>query len=193
MPGAAYRKIYDCAEEQNGYLTVAQARAAGVTRQALTNMAARGSVDRVSWGLYRLVHFPATPLDQYVEATLWAAPARAVISHETALMIYELSDVNPAKVHVTLPRAARVRREMPAWLVVHRADLRPEELDVHEGIPITTPERAIRDCHATHLGPALVRQAIRDGARTGRLGAARARALETELLGSVSRGREEWA
>jgi hypothetical protein len=55
---------------------------------------------------------------------------------------------------------------------------------------VTTPERTIRDCHAAHLGPALVRQAIHDGRRTGYLRAAQARSLESELLGTI-RDRDE--
>jgi hypothetical protein len=37
-----------------------------------------------------------TALDQYMEATPWPG-GRGVISHDTALAMYELSDVNPSK------------------------------------------------------------------------------------------------
>jgi hypothetical protein len=47
---------------------------------------------------------------------------------------------------------------------------------------VTTPVRTIRDCHATHLGPALIRQAIADGRRSGRLTFREAAQLERELF-----------
>lgn len=190
MSGAAYAAIYAIAEDQNGYLTTAQAAAAGVRKGTLAKMADRGLVQRVSWGVYRLVRFPSSPLDQYVEASLWPLSARGVISHETALAIYGLSDVSPTKIHVTVPKPFRLRRRLPGGLVLHRANLGPEDSQIHEGVPITTPERTIRDCHAAHLGPALVRQAIRDGRRTGHLRVAQAERLERELLGTHQTGEE---
>jgi predicted transcriptional regulator of viral defense system len=183
MPGAAQMRVYELAAEQNGYVTAAQARRAGVTRQALNKMQARGTLERVSHGVYRLVHFPASQMDPYVEAILWPTPARAVISHETALSIYGLSDVNPARIHLTLPMTWRLRRRLPKYLEIHRLDLGENDVNIHEGVPVTTPERTIRDCHAAHLGAALVRQAIQDGRRTGYLRVRQAQKLERELLG----------
>jgi predicted transcriptional regulator of viral defense system len=190
MPGSAYVAIYEIAEEQNGYVTAAQAAGVNVGKGTLAKMARRGVLERVSWGVYRLSRFPSSPLDQYVEASLWPLSAQGVVSHESALAVYGLSDVSPAKIHVTVPRSVRVRRRLPAGLVVHRADLGPGEMQVHEGVPVTTPERTIRDCHAAHLGPALVRQAIRDGRRTGHLRVAQAEKLERELLGAHQNGEE---
>lgn len=190
MPGSAYVAIYEIAEEQNGYVTAAQAAAVHVGKGTLAKMARRGVLERVSWGVYRLSRFPSSPLDQYVEASLWPLSARGVVSHESALAVYGLSDVSPTKIHVTVPRSVRVRRRLPAGLVVHRADLDPADAQVHEGVPVTTPERTIRDCHAAHLGPALVRQAIRDGRRTGHLRVAQAEKLERELLGAHQNGEE---
>ena len=46
---------------------------------------------------------------------------------------------------------------------------------------------AIRDAHASHLGPALIRQAINDGRRTGHLTLDEAEQLEQELLGTNPR------
>jgi predicted transcriptional regulator of viral defense system len=185
MPGTVHNAIYEIAEDQNGYVTASQAVDAEIDPRTLAKMAERGVLKRVSWGLYRLTRFPHSTFDQYVEATLWPLSARAVISHESALALYGLSDVNPAQVHATVPKSFRIRREVPKWLVLHRADVSDADWHVHEGVPATTPERTIRDCHAAHLGPALVRQAIRDGRRTGFLRASQANSLEKELLGGI--------
>ena len=109
--------------------------------------------------------------------------------HETALAVYELSDVNPVKVHVTVPREYRIRRkEVPDVFVFHRADLAEAEMTRHEGIPIVTPERAIRDAHAGHVGEALVAQAIDDGERGGLLTGAQADSLRREIGVTVGVG-----
>lgn len=187
MPGVAHVQVYEMAADQHGYITAAQAKSAGVTRQALSNMTARGTLDRVSHGVYRLVHFPTSPMDPYVEASLWPVTVRGVISHETALSIYGMSDVNPARIHVSVPRTWRVRRNVPKRLSLHRVDLDEPSVNIYEGVPVTTPERTIRDCHAAHLGAALIRQAILDGRRNGHLRVRQAQKLERELLGATAR------
>lgn len=156
-------------------------------------MAASGDIERVTHGVYRLVRYPISPLGQYMEAALWPQVRRpgahGVISHESALVIYGLSDASPAKVHVTLPAALRIRRTAPTYLVLHYADLNPNDEQRVEGVPVTTPARAIRDAHVSHLGPALIRQAISDGRRTGHLTLDEADTLERELLGTTPRRR----
>lgn len=101
---------------------------------------------------------------------------------------HELSDVAPPKVHITVPVAHRVQRTIPQYLVVHRADLRPEDVTALEGMPIVTPERAIRDGIAAHLGPALLGQAIDDGLRSGRLTRVVADQLRQDLEGGNAAG-----
>jgi predicted transcriptional regulator of viral defense system len=182
MAGASQKLIYELAAEQNGFVTAAQAREAGITRPALAKMTARGTLDRVSHGVYRLVHFPTSPMDPYVEAALWPVSVRGVISHQSALAIYGMSDVNPARIHLCVPRSWRPRRTVPRRLVVHRLDLKENEVNILNGVPLTTPERTLRDCHGAHLGPALIRQAILDGRRNGYLRVRQAQKLERELL-----------
>jgi hypothetical protein len=71
---------------------------------------------------------------------------------------------------------------VPAQYALHHRDLDSAEITTHEGIPIVTPAPAIRDAHASRLGPALVRQAIDDGQRSGKLSRAVALELREELL-----------
>ncbi|MDQ3417766.1 MAG: type IV toxin-antitoxin system AbiEi family antitoxin domain-containing protein [Acidobacteriota bacterium] len=180
--------LYELAEAQAGYFTAAQARDAGVLQVRLIQLHQRGDIERISRGVYRLTRFPASPLGQYMEAALWPQvrrpDAHGVISHESALAIYGLSDTSPPKVHLTLPTGLRIRRTPPKHIVLHYADLKPGDLQRVEGVPVTTPARTIRDAHGSHLGPALVRQAIEDGRRTGHLTHDGADRLEQELLGT---------
>jgi predicted transcriptional regulator of viral defense system len=65
-----------------------------------------------------------------------------VISHESALAIYGLSDASPAKVHVTLSTGLRIRRAVPKRLALHYADLKPKDVQQVDGVPVTTAARA---------------------------------------------------
>ena len=89
----------------------------------------------------------------------------------------------PAKIHITVPRAHRPQRATPTLYVVHRADLRDDEITAHEGIPIVTPVRAILDAYAAELGPALIEQAIAESQRRGVI--TRAQAVQ---LGAATAG-----
>ena len=168
MPGRNFKTLYDIAEDNYGFVTVEDARRAGIRPQRLTEMARRGALHWEGYALYRLDPFPAHELDSYRKATLWPYPVEGVLSHETALELYELSDVNPAKIHVTVPSGYRIRhREVPALYVLHHDDLDDQEVTRHEGLPIVTPAKAIRQCHVAHLRRDLLRQALEDAKRRG--------------------------
>lgn len=88
-------------------------------------------------------------------------------SHETALDLYELSDVNPAKIHITVPKRYRLRRrEPPPSYRFHHEDLDESDITRHEGLPIVTP-KAIRQCHEANLRRGLLRQALEDAKQRG--------------------------
>jgi predicted transcriptional regulator of viral defense system len=126
---------------------------------------------------------PETQWTPYMKAVLWPNGAIGVLSHETALGLMDLSDVNPSRIHITVPLDHRNRRRVPPpGVQLHRADLLPEEVGSIEGLPVTTAARTIRDCAAAHIGPALLRQALDDAARSGWLSAQAAEELRIELI-----------
>lgn len=170
MPGRAYSTLFELAAEQHGYFTTTQAQKEGVGAKTIGMMFQRGAVERVSHGVYRFPRFPMTELSPFMEAVLWPHQMIGVLSHESALRLYELSDANPGKHHITLPTGFRVQREIPRHLTVHRADLSPEDWHTWEGIPVTTPRRTIADCTTAGLGPALIGQAVEEGLRRGLFG-----------------------
>jgi predicted transcriptional regulator of viral defense system len=103
------------------------------------------------------------------------------VSHASALVFHDLSDVSPSKVHITINPTHRIRRSTPRHLVVHYEPLPHEDVTVINGVPVTTPVRAIRDAIADHLGPALIHQAIEDGRRRGGLLEREAAMLRAEM------------
>ena len=56
-----------------------------------------------------------------------------VYSHQTALSLYELSDLNPAKLHMTVPTHFRRNSAIPRILVLHYADLADEDVQSVQG------------------------------------------------------------
>jgi len=136
--------LYGIAEDQAGYFTAAQARAAGLHQVRLVQLAKQGEIERVSRGVYRFARFPVSRHGHLMEAVLWPQVRRpdvaGVVSHESALAIHELSDVSPARVHVTLPTAMRIRRQVPKGLAIHYADLAPEDVERVEGVPSRRPK-----------------------------------------------------
>lgn len=179
----AYDQIHELALEQHGMFTTEQAGELGVPRYTVAKMARRGRVRRHAHGLYQDLGAPETRWTPYMAAVLWPQGARGVLSHETALSLMELSDVNPSQIHVTVPLAHRVRRrEPPPGVVLHGADLPDEEVISIEGLPVTRAARAIRDCAQASIGPALLAQALRDGESKGYLTVTEARELRRELM-----------
>lgn len=186
MPGAAYSLIAEIAADQHGYVTQQDARAAGVPAVTLARMAQRGTLERASQAVYRVPLIPTGELDEFMRAALWPRGAHGVLSHQTALELHGLSDVNPGKIHLTVPRAHRVQRAVPASYVLHRQDLDPREITAHHGIPIVTPTRALLQSHAAGLGPALIAQAIEDGRRQGLFSAKQAADLRARTAQAPS-------
>jgi predicted transcriptional regulator of viral defense system len=181
VPGQAYEALFEIAADQRGYVTQDQARELGLTPHALIRMAKRGKVEHVAQGLYRFKAFPPGPLDAYMEAVLWPHRMTVVLSHETALELYELSDANPDKIHITVPKKHTVTRKVPAVYEIHRADFRPDEITWREGLPVTTIERTIRDCHEAHLRRGLLEQALDQARARGLVNAAIERELRKEI------------
>lgn len=181
MPGKVATRLFEFAEAQHGYITAAQAATEGIDYRTLGMMARRGVVERLSRGVYRLSQYPPFRHGQYMEATLWPQEGvQAALSHESALEFHGLSDVNPNRIHITLPVSYRIRRKIPPHLIVHREALQARDVEVLDGIRVTTPFRSVQDCIRGHLGPRLVQQAIADGRRGGKLTQRQAGELERE-------------
>ena len=186
MPGTVYSRLAVVANERYGFVTPDDARDLGINPINLVRMAERGQLERRGSGLYRFPLMPTNRLDAYMEATLWPRGVGGVLSHDTALDLYELSDVHPDKIHITIPRAHRIRRAAPPAYRIHHENLGSEQIALHEGIAIVTPVHAIRQAREAHLGAALLGQAIDHGDQSGRLTSRQAKELRGEF--GVRRG-----
>lgn len=159
----AESKLYRIAESQAGYFSSRQARQAGYTPALLSYHAKRGNILRVRQGVYRLRHFPEQPHADLFIAWL-AAGEQAVISHESALSLYELTDLIPAEIHLTIPRSASRRKQ---GMRLHTARLRPDEVTRRGGLPVTTLPRTLADLLRLGVEHMWIEQAIRQAIQQG--------------------------
>jgi len=166
-----WEALFEIAQAQAGHFTTRQAARAGYSPQLLAYLMHK-RITRVRRGIYRLIHFPASEHEDLVVVWLWSEQA-GVFSHETALALHDLSDVLPAKVHMSLPATWRRRRlRVPSGLVLHFADISDTERESYSAVPVTTPLRTLVDCIEANVSPALVRQAIGQARWRGLISAA---------------------
>jgi len=164
--------LFAVAEEQQGYFTARQATEVGYLLGSQAHHVKVGNWMRVARGVYRLARFPQSDEEQLVIFSLWsrnrAGVPEGVYSHQTALSIHELSDVNPAKLHMTVPPAFRRSAKIPAILVIHHAALDGKDVEQRQGFCVTRPLRTIVDLAATELvSRDMIAQALAEGRNRG--------------------------
>ena len=168
----ATRRLYDIVEVQQGFFTTKQAKMAGFAENTHTYHVQVGNWIREHRGIYRLALFPPTDRPDLVLWALWSRnrdeKIEGVYSHQTALSLHELSDLNPSKLHMTVPMRFRRNSEIPGILVLHYADLSPTDVETVQGFRFTRPLRTIVDLiQADTVERGFIRQAIRQALQRG--------------------------
>lgn len=160
-------RLYELAASQEGLFSTAQAAEAGYSPQLLAHHVRQRWITRIRRGVYRLAYFPPGEHEDLIAIWLWSE-RRGVFSHETALSLYGLSDVLPAKAHLTLPLAWKRRRlRFPAGTVPYFGEIEEKDRRWVGAIPATSPARTVLDCAESHLSPDLLRQALDEGLEQG--------------------------
>lgn len=94
-----------------------------------------------------------------------ATGPEAVISHETALRLHNLSDVTPRRVDLWVPYEKRwlTPRSVGRGVKLHvaRRRLRPDDVTTVDGLRVTTPLRTLLDIAAGDTNPRQVVVAIK--------------------------------
>jgi hypothetical protein len=183
------RRLVEVAGAQSGYFSAAQALEVGYSYQAQKQNADRGSWRKVARGIFRLPEWPAGGREDLVRLALWSH-GRAVVSHESALSLHDLGDVNPSSIHLTVPPGFRQRP--PAGAVLHRTELPPADIRRQEGFQVTTPLRSLLDVAGGDLDLDLLAGAIEDALEQGLLTRARLLARADQAGPKVAL-RVEWA
>lgn len=138
-----YREVVrELALDRYGYVTTKDAVIAGVPAIELPKLAARGGLQNVAYGLYRVPDVPVTALDQFAEALLRAGDG-AYLHGESVLALLGLADVNPRRIKVAIPR--RARSKLPSFIELTRvAGGLPTTL--YEALPAQPIADAILEC-----------------------------------------------
>jgi predicted transcriptional regulator of viral defense system len=141
------RTLFSKVLEQGGYFTAKQAKQAGYDYPHLDYHVSAGNFERIDHGLYRLTRLPPGENDDLVRLSLWSRNRRgepqAVVSHESALVLHDLTELLPGEIHLTVP--PRFRKVPPEGCVLHRETLAPDDVEEREGYRVTTPFRTLLD------------------------------------------------
>ncbi len=182
------RPLIALARGRRGHtFTVADAERLGISRKTLAKMAGDPDgtmrIARFDRGVYQVISDRYE--DHYVAA--WRKVGEdAIASHQTALALHDLSDVDPRVYEFTVPREHRGRKKS-ARFKLHTMTKRPKVVSVN-GVPTTTPARTIVDC--AYLGEQTemaVAQALGRGMTTESELRAEARARGRGVLEMIDR------
>ena len=164
--------LQEIASEQRGFFTARQAVLAGFDARNHPYHVRAGNWVRERRGIYRLKNYPLEPESDYVMWSLWSCNrvgiVQGVFSFETALSIYELSDVSPVKIHMTVPNNFNRKATIPEVLVLHKDNITPEEWRDMDGFRVTNPTRTLSDIiFSQRISRDFVCQAIEEGMARG--------------------------
>ncbi len=164
--------LYQISEGQQGYFTARQAVACGYPTSSHVYHLKVGRWQREHRGIYRLTRFPSTDHAQYVLWSLWSCNRQGipqgVYSHQTALSLFDLSDLMPARLHMTVPHAFRRNSPTPSELFLHRGKIGPDEVEERQGFRVVRPIRAVADLLAeAFVSSDHLQMALREGLRRG--------------------------
>jgi predicted transcriptional regulator of viral defense system len=164
-------KLFRIAETQHGYFTAKQAAAAGFLPTNYTYHVKAGTWLHEGTGLYRLKNFPFSRESQMALCALWSRNRKdqiqGIYSHETALSLYDLSDVNPAKLHITVPTSFRKSSKVPKVIKLHFEDVEPKDIQILNDLKITKPMRTIFDSIKSGVSMEFIEQAVDQAYRRG--------------------------
>ena len=168
----AYKKLHQAAFTQGGLFTAKQAESCGYLRSNHHYHIKEGNWIKEGWGIYRLAHIPVDDVTFYWKLLLWScndkSEPRAVFSHKTALSFYELSDVNPSKITMTVPKKFQKRSRPFKNLRICKKDLSKKDVKRFRGLPVTTPLRTLLDIHEEEsLTNNLMEQAVKEALEKG--------------------------
>ena len=168
----AWRRPFEVAEQQQGFFTTKQAKTAGFAENTHPYHVHVGNWIREHRGIYRLALFPTADRPDLVLWALWSRnrneEVEGVYSHQTALSLYDLSDVNPSKLHMTVPTDFRRNSDIPGILVLHYGDLPARDIQTAQGFKFTHPLRTILDViEAGTIERNFIRQALRQALDRG--------------------------
>ncbi len=148
------------ASSQRGYVTRAQAEAAGVEDTQLGRLTRSGVLVRVDHGGYRVAGAPEHPHERLWIAWLRLDPSRFVLdrhqsphawlSHAAAAAVWDLGELPDHEIEFVVDRRYQTSRNDVRF---HRRSqgLDANEWAIVEDMPVAKPHRVIADLAAAHI------------------------------------------
>jgi predicted transcriptional regulator of viral defense system len=167
----ARHRVTSVAETQRGLFTSQQAARLGVPRLSLARMEDAGDLERLAHGVYRVVGTEQGAHTRLLASWLALDPARTAAeriadkqhlvaaSHRSAAELYGIGNL-PAR-EDTFTASFRKQVTRPGVRVSQRT-LTRDDVRVHEGMLVTTPERTIADLARTEGDRSHVADALAD-------------------------------
>lgn len=159
------RRLFTLASQQGGYFTAAQAKSTGYSYQAQAHHVSAGNWHRIDRGLFRLAEWVPELHDDLIRWTLWSKD-RAVVSHETALAVHGIGELESPRIHLTVPPGYSMRDEA---VILHHADLPVDDIIEQAGFRSTTVLRSLIDIAAAGVDEDQLARAIQEGREGGLL------------------------
>jgi hypothetical protein len=162
-----WERLSEMAARQEGYCTLSQARWVGYADDVFLALVSAGRVHACAPDVFRLAQFPRSEREEHV--ILWLQTDRqGVLSHETALLLHELSDILPQRLHITVPPGFDPgSRQFDPTVELLRGDVADDEKCWLGPVPYTSALRTLRDCIAIGVSPDLIEQAIEQSLERG--------------------------
>jgi very-short-patch-repair endonuclease len=141
VPLAVDAVIGALASRQHGVVGRAQLLRGGVGPEAIKQRVRAGRLHPCYRGVYAVGHLVLSQRGRWMAAVL---ATDGVLSHRSAGALWRIRLTSSGRIELITPRT---RRKRPG-LLLHRAVLPHDEVTIHDGIPVTTPERTLLDLAA---------------------------------------------
>ncbi len=140
---SAHPGLAEITHRQWGVVTRAQLTALGIRDRGVRDWVQSGRLHRLYRGIYAVGHDRLRLEGRWLAAVFACGPG-AVLSHRDVAQLWELRQSNSGLIDVTVP--SRNGRKRQVGIRLHRtARLRPDEVTVRHGIPVTTVARTLLD------------------------------------------------
>lgn len=173
-----YESLYEVAVDNYGIVTAADAQELGISYKEMSVLTSRGMIERLGYGVYKLVRWVSTANDRFAEAVALVGEG-AYLWGEAVLAMHGLALVNPGVITVATPR--RVRRSLPAWVKIVPGF--GGTVTSYAGIPSQSVPDALRSCQGRVMRDRLV-DAARDAWKEGLI----SRSEMDELVEEIGHG-----
>lgn len=141
--GGVDARIADLARGEHGVLAAEELLASGLTRPAIQRRVRTGRLHLVHRGVYAVGHAAVSREGRWL-AAVKASGAGAVLSHQSAAVLWELLTPFGGPIHTTVPIGRHPRPTR--GIAVHRSRTLGDHDTVRRNrIPVTTPIRTLRD------------------------------------------------